>query len=354
MDSELRLVPSRPQHRRSRPPGWMRSVRCWLSSWKPAEVGSPPVFHFDVENLTVIGFLLDARQPKSADSVSPSTTTTSSSSSSICLRSVSRGRYQTLTAVTSGVNVWSLPAPSAAAHRETRRNRRRRRRSQTRPLTPTHAPPRSTKVNAWIRVLLGLRAQWRFFCSGWEKLRLLFLNVVISSSPSSPAPPPFPPCFLLLISNHCFQMKRWPARPQTDPLWLKSVSLCRVSAISRVRKVNVSGKRRSQLRIFFIFHSSTVFGRNYPSFIKPFNVVSSALSTSVTLVVAIMQQFMLASPSGQRWCKRPLFSTPEAANSRLAVKDLRFVKKRLLFSCRRRDLKTRILVPPGGANVLLH
>lgn len=149
-------------------------------------------------------------------------------------------------------------------------------------------------------------------------------------------------------------MKRWPARPQTDPLWLKSVSLCRVSAISRVRKVNVSGKRRSQLRIFFIFHSSTVFGRNYPSFIKPFNVVSSALSTSVTLVVAIMQQFTLASPSGQRWCKRPLFSTPEAANSRLAVKDLRFVKKRLLFSCRRRDLKTRILVPPGGANVLLH
>lgn len=46
---------------------------------------------------------------------------------------------------------------------------------------------------------------------------------------SSPACLPF--------QIHRFQMSRWPVRPLTGLQWLKSVLLCRVSAISRIQKV---------------------------------------------------------------------------------------------------------------------
>lgn len=44
-------------------------------------------------------------------------------------------------------------------------------------------------------------------------------------------------CVPLFISHHCLQMNQWPVPPLTAPQWLKSVSLCRASAISRAPKV---------------------------------------------------------------------------------------------------------------------
>lgn len=148
---------------------------------------------------------------------------------------------------------FSFSVHFVAAVRKTRRSsRRRRRRRRARRLksTPLH---RNTKVRVWCHVVTYRQEM----CHLWLKCceNLTDLDSFLSSPSSSSFCLSYLPyssvigvthslSLSLSISNHRFQMNRWPVRPLTGPQWLKSVLLCRASAIWRVRKVTIADPRR--------------------------------------------------------------------------------------------------------------
>lgn len=157
----------------------------------------------------------------------------------------------------------SLPVPFVAVVRKTRRSRRRRGRRRAPSLKSPRLLHRNTKVNVWW--VLRCCAQTKCISQRWLKsliptqLTLTDLNSFLhhlhlhasSFCPSASL------CLrhllfgwlqrsllFLPISNHRFQMNQWPVRLLTGPQWLKSVLLCRASAISRAQKVTWADLRR--------------------------------------------------------------------------------------------------------------